>query len=234
MLPGNLVRIVKTVPGCPSHVLLLPRLPLAGADCFASTRAGRPQRLCLWAEHAAAQGDKGNDDGEQRPCSAGGHDRTFARLKAGGRILVAVGLLLSVLVCPLREVAGEQPTSGGGRMSVRVEAGDILDTTLSWIDEEYPGELDPLKVKREPAGAALKALEDVYSELLTERDLDPLLRATALTESPQTGVGMAVVKDSKFPSFLTVTSVFEGSPAQQAGLITAQILEIILYTAFIQ
>jgi C-terminal processing protease CtpA/Prc len=154
-------------------------------------------------------------------------------MKAGGRVLVAV-LLLSVLACPLREVSGVQPTSGVPRLSVRLEAGDILDTTLSWIDEEYPGELDPLKVKREAAGAALKALEDVYSELLTERDLDPLLRATALTESPQTGVGMAVVKDSKFPSFLTVTSVFEGSPAQQAGLITAQILEIILYTAFIQ
>jgi len=157
-------------------------------------------------------GNKSGNDG-------GGERTSVARfLQAGVRALVVASLLLSMLAWPLQDSsAGQPPVSP--RSSAKVEAGDILDATLSLIDNTYPGDFDSLQVKREAASAALKALGDTYSELLTERDLDPLLRATALAESPQ-GLGMAVVKDSTLPSFLTVTSVFEGGPAQQAGLIT--------------
>lgn len=160
----------------------------------------------------SAANDAGSDGGgKRRPLLA-------RWLQAGGRALFLVSLLLSLSVCPVRDSSAEQ-LPAAARSSVEVSAGDILDATLSLIDGAYPGDFDPLKVKREAARAALKALGDAYSELLTERDLDPLLRATGLAESPQ-GLGMAVVKDSKLPSFLTVTSVFEGGPAQEAGLIT--------------
>ena len=141
------------------------------------------------------------------------------------RALVVTVLILFAHGGPLQSLLNGNQAAAA---SVVSEPGDVLDRALSLIGDVYPGDYEALRVKRAAAAAALSSLGDPYTEFLSESDVDPLLRASALAaEAPPAGLGLAVVKDSRFPTFLTITAVFDGSPAERAGLQTGDRIQAV-------
>ena len=115
-------------------------------------------------------------------------------------LLVSLIATLSLAPLQLRAVHGE----------------DLLDNVLSIIETKYPYEVDMKEIRRSAAMAALSELKDPFSSLVAREKVDPLVKSSAfLSDGPTLGLGAAVVKDSRLPDRLTVTSVFESSPAEQ-------------------
>ena len=170
------------------------------------------------------------------------HDRGRFFARSALAVLICAMLVIADLPCGLHrpnlhmalaataDENGNKPVTADYiyRESVRVQKGDILDQSLSLIEEEYPGDVNVQRLKREAARAAFESLRDPYTKLLNENEVDPLLRASALAaEAPPPGIGLAVVKDSQFPNFLTITAVFDGGPAQRVGLRTGDRIEAV-------
>ncbi len=126
----------------------------------------------------------------------------------------------SILVLIISLIAGiaigYAVQENGGTKSVRFMQ-SLYDQTLRIIQKYYVDEEDPALLIEESIKGMLKAL-DPYSEFLTPEDFESFKTHTSGVYG---GVGMQVMQQD---GRVVVTGVFDGSPAQRAGLLPGDII----------
>ncbi len=124
-------------------------------------------------------------------------------------LVLTVSLLAGIAI-------GYAVQGNGSTRSVRFMQ-SLYDQTLRIIQKYYVDEEDPALLIEESIKGMLKAL-DPYSEFLTPEDFENFKTHTSGVYG---GVGMQVMQqDGK----VVITGVFDGSPAQRAGLLPGDII----------
>eukprot|EP00961_Rhodomonas_salina_P286193 3867086-Rhodomonas_salina.1 len=87
------------------------------------------------------------------------------------------------------------------------EETSLVKEVLEQISAGYVFPTDTENLEQQAARAVVSSLGDPFSSLSSEAKLDPLLKAVVASKDKEAlGLGMAVVKDSRLPTQLTVTS----------------------------
>ncbi len=129
-------------------------------------------------------------------------------------------LLAAALSVGLVGLFAFRPGGPGGRYFEIAKNLEIFTNVFKELNTGYVDELDPGKLMRTGVDAMMNSL-DPYTNYISETDIEGY---RYLTEGKYNGVG---ADSRKMGDWVTVTEVFEGSPAQKAGLKAAdQIIAI--------
>ena len=115
--------------------------------------------------------------------------------------LVSCGLLESMIKTP-----GKEAVSSGTEKK--------LDILKSLIDEAYLGDVDEKQLEQGIYEGYVSGLDDPYSAYYDEEETKAFMEAT---EGEYDGIG-AVLTQSRDTGVITLTHVYEDSPAMKAGL----------------
>lgn len=121
-------------------------------------------------------------------------------------ILLAAGLVSCVSLESRIKTAGKETVSSGTEKK--------LDTLKGLIDEVYLGDVDEKQLEQGIYEGYVGGLGDPYSVYYDEEDTKSFMEAT---EGEYEGVG-AVLTQSKDTGVITLTHIYENSPAMKAGL----------------
>lgn len=123
---------------------------------------------------------------------------------------LAILLVIGLVSCGLK-------TDGGSTSSQKAMSGDVkkkLSTLKSLIDENYLHEVDEEALEQGIYEGYISGLDDPYSVYYDEEDTKSLMETT---EGEYEGIG-AVMQQDKDSGIITLTHIYEDSPAMKAGL----------------
>lgn len=123
---------------------------------------------------------------------------------------LAILLVIGLVSCGLK-------TDGGSTSSQKAMSGEVkkkLSTLKSLIDENYLHEVDEEALEQGIYEGYISGLDDPYSVYYDEEDTKSLMETT---EGEYEGIG-AVMQQDKDSGIITLTHIYEDSPAMKAGL----------------
>lgn len=140
--------------------------------------------------------------------------KTFLR----GAFCGALAILLAagIVSCGLKTTG----ISTSGSRTVSSETEKKLDVLKGLIDEAYLGEVDEKQLEEGIYEGYIDGLGDPYSVYYDEEDTKALMEST---EGEYDGIG-AVLTQSKDTGIITLTHIYDDSPAMKAGLKDGDIL----------
>ena len=109
---------------------------------------------------------------------------------------------------------------GAGRNIVSSDSEQKLSALRQMIDENYLGEVDDSELTEGLYKGYMEALGDPYSEYYDEKETKEL---TESISGEFSGVG-ALLSQNRDTGLITITKVYENSPAMKAGLEDGDIL----------
>lgn len=140
--------------------------------------------------------------------------KTFLRGAVCGAL--AVLLAAGIVSCGLKE---SMISSSGGR-TVSSKTEKKLDRIKGLIDEAYLGDADEKQLEQGIYEGYVGGLDDPYSVYYDEENTKSLMEST---EGEYDGIG-TVLTQSRDTGIVTLTHVYDGSPAMEAGLKDGDIL----------
>ncbi len=123
---------------------------------------------------------------------------------------LAILLIAGLVSCGLK--AGNKGQSGQNVVSENTEK--KLSTLKSLIDEKYLGEVDEEQLEQGILEGYISGLDDPYSVYYGEEETRAFMETT---EGEYEGIG-AVLTQEKDSGIITMTHIYEDSPAMKAGL----------------
>lgn len=123
---------------------------------------------------------------------------------------LAILLVIGLVSCGLK-TDGESTSS---QKALSVEVKKKLSTLKSLIDENYLHEVDEEALEQGIYEGYISGLDDPYSVYYDEEDTKSLMETT---EGEYEGIG-AVMQQDKDSGIITLTHIYEDSPAMKAGL----------------
>lgn len=123
---------------------------------------------------------------------------------------LAILLVIGLVSCGLK-------TDGGSTSSQKAMSGEVkkkISTLKSLIDENYLHEVDEEALEQGIYEGYISGLDDPYSVYYDEEDTKSLMETT---EGEYEGIG-AVMQQDKDSGIITLTHIYEDSPAMKAGL----------------
>lgn len=123
---------------------------------------------------------------------------------------LAILLVIGLVSCGLK-------TDGGRTSSQKAMSGEVkkkISTLKSLIDENYLHEVDEEALEQGIYEGYISGLDDPYSVYYDEEDTKSLMETT---EGEYEGIG-AVMQQDKDSGIITLTHIYEDSPAMKAGL----------------
>lgn len=121
-------------------------------------------------------------------------------------ILLVTGLVSCGILESRLKTAGKETVSSGTEKK--------LDMLKSLIDEAYLGDVDEKQLEQGIYEGYISGLEDPYSAYYDEEDTKAFIETT---EGEYEGIG-AVLTQNKDTGIITLTHVYDDSPAMKAGL----------------
>lgn len=104
--------------------------------------------------------------------------------------------------------------------AISVETIEKLDMIQEYIEEEYLYEVDVDALQDGIIAGYMEALDDPYTAYLDEEETTDILESTS---GEYSGIGAVMSQDLE-TYVITIVSVFEGSPAEEAGMQAGDIL----------
>ncbi|MGN0333683.1 MAG: S41 family peptidase [Lachnospiraceae bacterium] len=123
---------------------------------------------------------------------------------------LAILLVIGLVSCGLKTDGG----STSSQKALSVEVKKKLSTLKSLIDENYLHEVDEEALEQGIYEGYISGLDDPYSVYYDEEDTKSLMETT---EGEYEGIG-AVMQQDKDSGIITLTHIYEDSPAMKAGL----------------
>lgn len=124
-----------------------------------------------------------------------------------------VGILITIAVVLLVAAAAAFfLLRMGGKGTAKLNYEDKLSMIQTYLDRYYLGELDEQELEDGIASGYLKGTGDKYAKYYSQEEFAQLMEETAGAYS---GIGVAVSENN---GGILVTQVYEGSPAEEAGI----------------
>lgn len=136
------------------------------------------------------------------------HKKSFLQGALCGAL--AILLVIGFVSCGLNTDGGSASSQKGMTSEVKKK----LSTLGSLIDENYLHEVDEEALEQGIYEGYISGLDDPYSVYYDEEDTKSLMETT---EGEYEGIG-AVMQQDKDSGIITLTHIYEGSPAMKAGL----------------
>ena len=163
----------------------------------------------------------GDDGGEERERIREIKSNSFWKGVLTGSLcmLVFCGIYLVILV-RLSDTGGGLEESRGAEVLTESGTLDKLAEVGSLIDAFYLGDLDSEELSASLFRGVAAGLEDVYARYYTEEELNTALDET---QGAYYGIGATLIQNMETGE-IRATQIYEGSPAQKAGLQPGDVL----------
>ncbi len=101
------------------------------------------------------------------------------------------------------------------------EIGKTFESLKSWIEEKYIGELDEQQMIETAIKGYVAGLDDKYSEYITSEEMKEYMEEAV---GKFVGIGVYITNDTQ-KNQIVVISPIEGGPAQEAGVLSGDIIQ---------
>lgn len=128
---------------------------------------------------------------------------------------LAVLLVTGLASCgTLQSAVGKLKGNSEASISEKIASDDKMDLINGLVDSYYTGDVDEEALKEGVYKGYIEALGDPYSVYYDEEETKALMESTS---GEYSGVG-AVLSQNNETGVITVVQVYEGSPAEKAGI----------------
>jgi carboxyl-terminal processing protease len=135
-----------------------------------------------------------------------GEDIEMKRMIASSKLTVAIVMMLIFVLYPLTYVQG---ASSDGKIPDEIY---FLLQMENFLKTNYVGDIDDLELLRGAIKGMVESLNDPYSEYFTPSEFKDFNESIS---GNYEGIGIVITLKDKY---ITVVSVFSGSPAEKAGI----------------
>lgn len=101
------------------------------------------------------------------------------------------------------------------------EIGKTFESLKSWIEEKYIGEIDEQQMIETAIKGYVAGLDDKYSEYITSEEMKEYMEEAV---GKFVGIGVYIANDTQ-KNQIVVISPIEGGPAQEAGILSGDVIQ---------
>ena len=162
----------------------------------------------------------GQDDSSGQGRPAGAKEKKEKKHSfSGGMIFgIIIGIIVCLVVTAFADTLGFSVT--GTSSSSSSDYDEKIELIKSYIDKYYIGEVDEEALEAGLLSGLLSGLDDDYAAYYTAEEMEELLESNS---GEYAGIGVSITMSDD--GYCTVYKVFEGTPAEEAGI---QVNDIIL------
>lgn len=153
--------------------------------------------------------------GEGRSSSERRHTSDRRQLSVPVKSIAAVllGVLIGIVICAGILGFSAAHNSAGASTGIDLNYEEKIDLILSYLDIYYLNDLDEQMIEDALAKGLMQNIGDKYAEYYTEEEFEQLVEEMS---GEYAGIGVQIVMNDD--DKVEVYKVFEGSPAQEAGI----------------
>lgn len=136
-------------------------------------------------------------------------------------LIIVVALVTFILTTCVMSNNTYKKDSSYTNISENLKLNTKLNTIKKIINEDFLGEVDETKLTEAAIKGYVEGLDDEYTEYFTKEEMEEFKTET---EGNYVGIGIYMLKNTKDNNII-VLSAIKGSPAEEAGLKTGDIIK---------